>query len=241
VDAGWKFWKKKKDEPTSTVEPMSMSSTSSPSPGPTTKSPSQGPKGPPSNANKAISAASNPALAIGAGNVGNVGGKIHDDARNQPRKPNPGTAVGLDGPPSSKPDAGNNYRNSAVEFGGAGGGSGDKSKLPGQTPTSVSDTRTPNAGSFDLLLSSRADALLLFHLLPFHHFTRESSSQSTQWRKRLGNLLPITIVTINAIDSPFDASFFHQRLLWQIYFTPDPKYLSPLPILPAFDVLDPFQ
>ncbi|XP_001607440.2 poly(U)-specific endoribonuclease homolog [Nasonia vitripennis] len=155
VDAGWKFWKKKKDDPTSTEDPLSSSTVATPSttlaakvtPAPATQKRATTP----ASANRGIAAAADPALAIG---VGNIGGNIREDARNQPRKPNPGTDVGLDisYPKPARPGvgggSGQGYRDWAADLTGAGEPGRQSPKLPAQGPAlSGFGGQQPNQGN----------------------------------------------------------------------------------------------
>ena len=148
VDAGWKFWKKKKDDNSTTEDPLISSTTASSKATATTASPiannkattakptpTQKPTLP--SANRGIAAAADPALAIG---VGNVGGNIKENARTQPRKPAPGTEVGLDiGLPKPKNPglgggSGQGYRDWAADLTGAGDSGRLSPKLPDKGP-----------------------------------------------------------------------------------------------------------
>ena len=133
MDAGWKFWKKKKDDNSTTETPLISTSepvvTPATTKAPTTKAPTT--KAPttkaptPANTNKALAGVADPGLAIG---VGNSGGNIRDNAK--PRRPNPGTEVGLDLP---KPKPSNGYRDWAIDLTGAGEGR-TPPKVPSQGP-----------------------------------------------------------------------------------------------------------
>ena len=147
VDAGWKFWKKKKDDNSTSTEtpvisnpePSVTASTTAKSPtikGSTTKAPL--------NTNKALAGAADPGLVIG---VGNTGGNIKDNARLN--KPSPGTEVALDLP--SKPKAGNTgYRDWAIDLTGAGEGK-QPPKVPSQGPAASLGGQQPRPGKNDWL------------------------------------------------------------------------------------------
>lgn len=136
MDAGWKFWKKKKDDNSTATEPTLISNPEPVvTPGPTTKAPTT--KAPaPVNTNKALAGAADPGLAIG---VGTSGGNIRDNAR--PQRPNPGTEVGLDLP---KPKPSNGYRDWAIDLTGASEGR-QPPKVPSQGPA-VSPGQQPRPG-----------------------------------------------------------------------------------------------
>ncbi|KAJ8674398.1 hypothetical protein QAD02_005660 [Eretmocerus hayati] len=132
--AGWKFWKKKdKDNSTSsstesaTASSTTTTTTTLKSVPLTTKKPSA------PNPKSGIAAAADPALAIGVGSNG-------QNIRDLPRKPNPGTEVGLDisqpkpVKPGVGPGNGQGYRDWAADLTGAGEGTRPRPKLPDQAP-----------------------------------------------------------------------------------------------------------
>ncbi|XP_014218463.1 poly(U)-specific endoribonuclease homolog [Copidosoma floridanum] len=122
--SGWKFWQKKKnDESSSTAAPKSTTTRATPTPKGRTTSAT------PASANKGIASAADPALAIG---VGSVGGKIREDANNQPRKLNPGEP--------NKPSRPGTHKDWAADFAGAERG-GPPPKVPAQAPDAHAGSR----------------------------------------------------------------------------------------------------
>ncbi|XP_015608347.1 poly(U)-specific endoribonuclease homolog [Cephus cinctus] len=153
VNAGWKFWKKKKDKDETTEAPTGISTSA---PGKTTTAAAGGTTSttPKSTAattakstNKAVAGAADPGLAIG---VGSTGSNIRNNA--QPQRPNPGTDVGLDipGPRPNRPGLGNDngqgYRNWAADLTGA-GERNPPPKLPSQGPALTPGGQHPAQGS----------------------------------------------------------------------------------------------
>ncbi|XP_044013260.1 poly(U)-specific endoribonuclease homolog [Aphidius gifuensis] len=136
TDAGWKFWKKdKKDDvstPTPDITSSTISTTSTTTPTTPTKPSSNSKSG---SATKAIAGAADPGLAIGVGNTGTL---IKNNP--QPKKPNPGTEVGLDFPNSkpTRPGVGGNngqgYRDFILDLTGTGEPGKLPPKLPSQPP-----------------------------------------------------------------------------------------------------------
>ncbi|XP_076752183.1 uncharacterized protein LOC143424169 [Xylocopa sonorina] len=139
VEAGWKFWKKKDKDATTTTtiapeitNPEPTKANSPPGGTPTTKKP---PKGSMNNVGPAVIGLSDPGLAIG---VGSTGEKVKQNAR--PNRPNPGTEVGLDipvpkpGKPGVGGTTGQGYRDWAVDLTGAGEPGRQSPKLPAEGP-----------------------------------------------------------------------------------------------------------
>ncbi|KAL7294733.1 hypothetical protein TKK_0012025 [Trichogramma kaykai] len=130
VDAGWKFWKKKKDNESSSEDPNVISSTTTTTTTTTLKPAAATTNRP--NVKAGVAGAADPGLAVGVGSSG-------DNIRNQPRKPNPGTDVGLDiGLPKAQkpgvgPAGGQGYRDWAADLTGA-GNNGPAPKLPSKGP-----------------------------------------------------------------------------------------------------------
>ncbi|CAL7943123.1 unnamed protein product [Xylocopa violacea] len=138
VEAGWKFWKKKDKDATTTTtiapeiaNPEPTKANAPPGGAPATNKP----PGSTNSVGPAVIGLSDPGLAIG---VGSTGGKIKENAR--PNRPNPGTEVGLDIPISKpgKPGVGGNtgqgYRDWAVDLTGAGEPGRQSPKLPAEGP-----------------------------------------------------------------------------------------------------------
>ena len=132
VEAGWKFWKKKDKDSTTTVAPDAVTpEPAKVAPDATTAKSS----GSPGNVGSAVIGASDPGLAIG---VSSTGGKIKENAR--PSRPNPGTEVGLDFP-GSKPanpaiggNTGQGYKDWAADLTGAGEPGRKPPKVPSVGP-----------------------------------------------------------------------------------------------------------
>ncbi|XP_078039370.1 uncharacterized protein LOC144471323 [Augochlora pura] len=139
VEAGWKFWKKKDKDATTTTTEIPSSTTATPSTAKPAVKPDGSPAGKPStgpnNVGSAVIGAGDPGLAIG---VNSNGQNIRNNAR--PSRPNPGTEVGLDitGTKPARPGTGGNtgqgYRDWAADLTGAGEPGRQPPKTPNQGP-----------------------------------------------------------------------------------------------------------